>query len=49
MAKAFMILHDQNKKCIIVVTTNAYGMGINNSNFRLDIQWDLPITINVII
>ena len=48
-AKAFMILGDQNEECTIVVATDAYGMGINNPDIRLVVQWDLPITIDAMI
>ena len=49
IAKAFKINGSKNTKCTILVTTNAYGMGIDNSDIQLVIQWDLPISFNSMI
>lgn len=49
MVKAFIILDDQNQKCIIIIATDMYDMSINNSDIRLIIQWNLPITVDAII
>ena len=48
-AKAFMILGDQNHECTIVVATDKYGMGINNPDVRLVVQWDIPTTVDAMI
>lgn len=34
-ADAFAILAKNNTKCIILVATNTYGIGIKNSDVRL--------------
>lgn len=47
--KAFMILGDQNLECTIVVATNAYGMGINNLDIKLVVQWNILTTMDVMI
>ena len=38
IAKAFCIPRDENLEYIILVTINAYGIGINNSDVKLVIQ-----------
>lgn len=43
IAKALKINRSENTKYIIFIATNTYGMGIDNPNIRLVIQWDLPI------
>lgn len=48
-AKAFKISGAENTECIILVATDAYGMGINNPDIRLVIQWDLPISFDSMI
>ena len=48
-AKAFMTLGDLNQECTIVMATDAYGMGINNPDIKVVIQWDLPPTLDAII
>lgn len=35
IVKAFLILGNHNLTCIILVTTNVYGMGIDNSDIKL--------------
>lgn len=47
--KAFSIAGDKNTKYIILVVTDAYGIGLNNPDIMLVIQWDIPITFNLII
>lgn len=49
IAKAFKIHGNENKECIIFVTINAYGMGIDNQDIRLVVQWDLPMSFDSII
>lgn len=46
---AFLMLADKNMDCVILVATDAYGMSINNLDIKLVIQWDFPITFNVMI
>lgn len=36
-------------KCTILVATDAYGMGIDNPDIKLVIQWDFPITFDAMI
>lgn len=48
-AKAFMIRGDQNHKCTIIVATNKYGMGINNPDIRLVVQWDISTILDAMI
>lgn len=49
VAKAFQIDGDINTDYIILVATDAYGMGINNPDIRLVIQWDLPLSFDSMI
>ncbi len=49
MAKAFKISRAENTKCIILVATDTYGMGIDNPDIRLVIQWDLLISFKSMI
>ena len=49
IAKAFSIAGDKNTECTIIVATDAYGMGINNPDVRLVIQWDIPMTFDSMI
>lgn len=49
IAKAFQINGSENSECIILVATDAYGMGIDNPDIRLVIQWDLPISFDSMI
>lgn len=48
-AVAFQINGEENMECIILVATDAYGMGINNPDIKLVIQWDLPIIFDSMI
>ena len=48
-AEVFKIDGDINTKCIILVVTDAYGMGINNPNIKLVIQWDLCMSFDSMI
>lgn len=49
IAKAFLVLGDDNLTYIILVTTDIYGMRINNPDIKLVIQWDFPITFDAMI
>lgn len=49
IASAFKIVNEENTKCIILVATDAYGMGIDNPDIRLVIQWDLPLSFDSMI
>lgn len=48
-ATAFRTPSDQNQECVILVATDAYGMGIDNLDIKLVAQWDLPISFDTII
>lgn len=49
IAKAFKISGTENTECVTLVATDTYGMGINNPDIRLVIQWDLPISFDSMI
>ncbi len=49
IAKAFKINGSENTECTIFVAIDAYGMGIDNPDIRLVIQWDLPISYDSMI
>lgn len=49
IAKAFRVNRMENIECVILVATNAYGMGIDNPDIRLVIQQDLPIRFDSMI
>ena len=49
IAKAFKINRSENTECTIPVATDAYGMGIDNPDIRLVIQWDLPMSFDSMI
>lgn len=40
---------DKNNKRVILVTTDAYNMGINNLDVKLVIQWDIALSFNSMI
>lgn len=46
IAKAFLTPGNDNLECTILVATDAYGMGIDNLDIKLVIQWDMPITFD---
>lgn len=48
-AVAFATLAEENIECVIIVATDAYGMGINNPDVKLVIQWDIPMTFDSMI
>ncbi|MCJ1471089.1 hypothetical protein MMC07_009737, partial [Pseudocyphellaria aurata] len=39
----------ENTECMILVVTDAYGMGIDNPDIALVIQWDLPLSFDTMI
>lgn len=45
----FKIDGNINTKCIIFVATDTEGMGINNPDIKLVIQWDLFMSFDSII
>ena len=49
ISKAFRIPGEDNTSCTILVATDAYGMGIDNPDIRLVVQWDLPISFDSMI
>lgn len=48
-ANAFAVPADQNTEYTILVATDAYGMGINNPNVKLVIQWDITLSFDSMI
>lgn len=48
-AAAFAVAADENEECVILVATDAYGMGINNPDVKLVIQWDIPLSFDSMI
>lgn len=48
-ANAFQISGDENTECTILVATDAYGMGIDNPDVKLVIQWDIPLSFDSMI
>lgn len=48
-ADVFAVLAEDNIECIILVVTDAYGMGINNLDVWLVIQWDILICFDSMI
>lgn len=49
IAQAFSVPGEENIECTILVATDAYGMGINNPDVRLVIQWDIPLSFDSMI
>lgn len=49
IAQAFNIPGKENTESTILVATDAYGMGINNPDVRLVIQWDIPLSFDSMI
>lgn len=49
IAKAFKINEFENTKYTILIATDAYGIGIDNLDIQLVIQWDLPISFDSMI
>lgn len=48
-AKAFLTPGDSNFECTILVATDVYGLGIDNLDIKLVIQWDISITFDAMI
>lgn len=48
-ADAFGMPGDENTECTIIVATDAYGMGIDNPDVKLVIQWDIPLSFDSMI
>ena len=48
-AEAFRIPGDKNNECIILVAIDAYGMGIDNPDVKLVVQWDFPLLFDSMI
>lgn len=48
-AEAFRIPGNENNECTILVATDAYGMGIDNLDVKLVVQWDFPLLFDSII
>lgn len=49
IAKVFMTPGDENLECTILVTTDTYGMGIDNPDIVLVIQWDILLSFDSMI
>lgn len=49
IANAFLQPGNKNIECTILVAIDAYGMGIDNPDIKLIIQYNFPITFNAII
>lgn len=45
-AAAFATIAEDNQECVIIVATDAYGMGIDNLDVKLVIQWDIPMSFD---
>lgn len=48
-ATAFRTPSNQNHACVILVATDAYGMGIDNPDIKLVVQWNFPISFDAMI
>lgn len=49
IANAFKVNGEENTECTILVATDAYGMGIDNPDIKVVIQWDLPTSFDTMI
>lgn len=48
-AEAFGKPAEENNECVILVATDAYGMGIDNPDVKRVVQWDLPLSFDSMI
>ena len=48
-AKAFGKPGTENTECTILIATDAYGIGIDNPDVKLVIQWDIPLSFDSMI
>lgn len=48
-AEAFSKPTEENNKYVILISTDAYSMGIVNSDVKLVIQWDIPLSFDSMI
>lgn len=49
IVNTFKLIGEENKKYIIIIATNANGIRINNPDIKLVIQWDFPISFDLMI
>lgn len=49
IAETFQISENENQECVILIATDTYGIGINNPDIKLVIQWDIPVSFDTII
>lgn len=49
IAQAFRVPRKKNIECTILVAMDVYGIGINNPDIRLVIQWDIPLSFDSMI
>lgn len=49
IANAFLQPSNKNIECTILVAIDAYGMGIDNPDIKLVIQWDFLTTFDAMI
>lgn len=48
-SKAFGARQEKNTDCTMLVATDAYGMGIDNPDVKLVVQWDIPMSFDSMI
>ena len=48
-ATAFATVAEDNQEYVIIVATDVYGMGINNPDVKLVIQWNIPMSFDSMI
>ena len=48
-AEAFRIPGNENNKCTFFVATDTYGMGIENPDVKLVVQWNFPLSFDLMI
>lgn len=47
--EVFGKLEEENNESVILVTTDTYGMGIDNPDIKLMVQWDILLLFNSMI